>query len=57
MPFNPKKCCGKNVRFTPINIEANWIFSHLGFGFNLNIILNQWVRPAIIANTAPIDNT
>jgi hypothetical protein len=28
------KCCGKNVRFTPRNITANLIFSHLGFIFN-----------------------
>lgn len=28
-PDNPKKCWGKNVKFTPINIDINWIFSHL----------------------------
>ena len=23
IPFNPKKCCGKKVMFTPTNIEKN----------------------------------
>lgn len=23
MPFSPKKCCGKNVMFTPTNIMKN----------------------------------
>lgn len=57
MPFNPKKCCGKNVMFTPINIVKNWTFSHLGFIVMLNISGNQWVHPAMMANTAPIEST
>jgi hypothetical protein len=23
IPFNPRKCCGKNVMFTPMNIVEN----------------------------------
>lgn len=30
IPFNPKKCWGKKVRFTPINIVIKWIFNHWG---------------------------
>jgi len=57
MPLIPKKCCGKNVRFTPMNIEKNWVFNSLGFKEMLNIKGIQWVTPAIIENTAPIDRT
>jgi hypothetical protein len=35
----------------------NCTFSILGFIVMLNIKGNQWVHPAIIANTAPIDRT
>ena len=31
MPARPRKCCGKNVRFTPINITAKWILVHVLF--------------------------
>jgi hypothetical protein len=42
---------------TPKNIEKNWILSHVGF-----IVVplnkgNQWIIPAIIAKTAPMDST
>jgi len=47
----------KNVIFTPVNIEKNWIFIILGLIFMLNKSGNQWVVPAIMANTAPIDST
>jgi len=57
MPFRPKKCCGKNVIFTPMNIEKNWIFIKLLFKDRPNIIGNQWVIPAKIVKTAPIDKT
>jgi len=57
MPFSPKKCWGKNVTLTPVNIIMNCVFSFLGFIF---IPVNngyQWLNPAMIVNTAPIDNT
>jgi len=41
IPFNPKKCWGKKVRFTPTNIKINWTFSHLLFILIENIIGNQ----------------
>jgi hypothetical protein len=43
--------------FTPMNMVINWIFSILGFIFILNMIGVQWVIPAIMANTAPIERT
>lgn len=45
------------MRFTPTNIEKNWIFNNLGFNLILNNNGSQWVAPAMIANTAPIDKT
>jgi len=43
--------------FTPMNILKNWIFSILGLIEMLNSNGNQWVAPAITANTAPIEST
>jgi hypothetical protein len=40
-----------------MNIEKNWIFSIFGFMFILNRSGNQWVAPAMMANTAPIEST
>jgi len=57
IPFNPKKCWGKNVRFTPKNIVKNCILSHLVLMFILNISGNQWIVPDMIAKTAPIEST
>ena len=57
IPANPKKCWGKNVKFTPKNIIENWIFNHLGFIDNPVNKGYQWINPDIIANTAPIDKT
>jgi hypothetical protein len=57
MPPSPRKCCGKNVRFTPRNIVANCALSHLAFIVSPENRGNQCVRPAIIANTAPMDKT
>jgi len=57
MPFNPKKCCGKNVIFTPVNITKKCIFSHLGLSVIPVNKGNQCAIPAKIPNTAPIDNT
>ncbi len=25
MPFSPRKCMGKNVRFMPMNVTQNWM--------------------------------
>lgn len=57
IPLNPRKCWGKKVMFTPINITINWIFKNFSF-----IVIpvnkgNQWTKPAIIAKTAPIERT
>lgn len=57
IPANPKKCIGKKVTFTPINIITNWAFSHLGFIVSPTISGNQLTIPAISPNTAPILKT
>jgi hypothetical protein len=57
MPASPKKCCGKNVMFTPVNITPNWIFNHLGFIVSPVNRGNHCTNPPMIANTAPIDST
>jgi hypothetical protein len=41
MPFKPKKCCGKKVMFTPINIVTKWAFKRLLFIDRPNIKGNQ----------------
>lgn len=43
--------------FTPVNITANCAFSHLGFMVSPVNRGNHWMKPAMIANTAPIDST
>lgn len=40
-----------------MNIMKNCAFSQVGFILKLNSKGAQWVAPAIIANTAPIDRT
>jgi len=57
IPLNPRKCCGKNVKFTPKNIIMKCEFNQIGFKENPNIIGNQKVNPAKIVKTAPIDKT
>lgn len=57
MPLNPKKCWGKNVRFTPINIVKNCALVHWGFRVNPENRGNQCVNAAKIAKTAPILRT
>lgn len=57
MPANPRKCCGKNVKFTPRNMVINWDFNQYRFFTNPVIIGNQYVTPAKMANTAPMDRT
>lgn len=56
-PFNPKKCWGKKVKFTPMNIIKNWLFNNFSFKTNPNIKGNQKIEAEIIAKTAPIDKT
>jgi len=48
---------GKKVKLTPINIIIKWEIKNLGFKTNPVNNENQWVNPAIIANTAPIERT
>ena len=57
MPANPKKCIGKNVILTPINISINCTLVHVGFIVKPTIKGNQLISPPINANTAPILNT
>lgn len=57
MPFKPKKCCGKKVILTPVNITKKWSFNHLGFIVKPVNKGNQCAIPAKIPNTAPIDKT
>lgn len=57
MPDNPKKCCGKNVKFTPTNIIENWIFNNKLFKVNPKNKEYQWINLPKIAKTAPIDRT
>lgn len=57
MPAKPKKCMGKKVIFTPINIIQNCAFNHFKFIVRPVIKGNQLTNAAIRANTAPILNT
>lgn len=57
MPERPRKCCGKNVIFTPINITQNCVFVRAWLSEYPVNSGNQWVSPPIMANTAPIDKT
>jgi hypothetical protein len=57
MPASPRKCCGKNVKFTPTNITANCALNHFGFIVSPVNSGNHCTKPPIIANTAPIDST
>lgn len=57
IPANPRKCWGKKVRLTPMNIEKKWIFNKIELKDHPKNIGNQWVIPARMAKTAPIDKT
>lgn len=57
MPDSPRKCCGKNVMFTPTNIMAKWVLAHMSSSVYPVNSGNQCTNPAIIANTAPIERT
>jgi hypothetical protein len=57
MPASPRKCWGKNVRFTPINIVIKCAVALLWSSVAPVKRENQWLNPAKIAKTAPIDKT
>lgn len=57
IPESPRKCCGKNVMFTPTNITQNWVFVRVWLSEYPVNSGNQCVTPPMIANTAPIDRT
>lgn len=57
MPLKPRKCCGKNVKFTPMNITKNCALVQRWFRVRPVNSGNQCVNAAKIANTAPILNT
>ena len=57
IPASPRKCCGKKVKFTPMNIKINWIFVQVECKVKPEINGNQWMKPAMIAKTAPIERT
>lgn len=57
IPFNPKKCWGKNVRLIEINILIKLIFNIFLLIMILNISGNQKIILDKIENTTPIDKT
>merc|ERR1719422_356071 len=57
IPASPRKCIGKKVKFTPVNIIKNSIFNHLGFIVKPTINGYQLMKAPIKANTAPILKT
>jgi len=57
MPLSPRKCWGKKVIFTPINIRKNWAFDHRACRVRPVNSGNQCVNAANNANTAPILST
>lgn len=57
MPAKPRKCCGKKVRLTPVNITPKCALVHEGWRVKPVKRGNQWVNPARMAKTAPIERT
>jgi len=57
MPWSPRKCCGKKVRFTPTNIIKNCAWAPRSPRVVPVMAEYQNVTPAKIANTAPMDKT
>jgi len=57
MPARPRKCCGKKVRLTPRNITAKWILVQESWRVYPEKRGNQCTKPAMMANTAPIERT
>jgi len=56
-PANPRKCCGKKVRFTPISIMKKWAVAHRAWSVTPVNSGNQWTKAENMANTAPVDRT
>jgi len=56
MPVRPRKCCRK-VRFTPVNMTPKWALVQVEFRVYPVNKGNQWVNPAKMAKTAPIEST
>ena len=57
MPCNPRKCWGKNVRFTPTNMIKNCAWVHRSGREVPVMVENQKVTPAKMAKTAPMERT
>jgi len=57
IPFNPKKCWGKNVILIDTNKLIKLIFNILFFSMLFVIIGYQKIILDKIENTTPIDNT
>lgn len=57
MPAKPRKCWGKKVKFTPINIIKKWIFAQRAWRVTPVNSGNQWLNAAKIAKIAPILST
>ncbi len=57
IPFSPKLCWGKNVKFVPINNTKNTTVANAQLYWTLNILLNHKKKNENIANTAPNDST
>jgi hypothetical protein len=57
MPARPKKCCGKKVIFTPINIKKKCTLDQRWCRVTPDIRGNQWWNPANKAKIAPIERT
>jgi hypothetical protein len=57
MPFRPKKCIGKNVKFTPMKNNLNAPSFDVAGNLHPSKIGAQRVTPQRIPNTAPNDKT
>jgi len=57
IPAKPKKCWGKNVKFTPIKVKKKCIFPAIRLISTPRKRGNQKYIPAIIEKAAPIDKT
>jgi hypothetical protein len=57
IPLRPKKCWGKKVMLTPINITANWREKRILLYITPVIRTHQRANPVIIPKTAPIERT
>ena len=57
LPCNPKKCIGKNVRFTPVNKPQKCNLPFLSLYVSPSALGDQKYQAANKANTAPILST